>query len=312
MCTSETSMSDPSDLRVAIFTYERPTHLMNAVMSVVQNMPRQPISIYDDASSHSEAVETLRLLENYAEVHSRKQPLTSRSPRGGLYQNMQQAVASACDERANYLFLCQDDVQIVRPFSGRDMAALDGAFDRNPDAISIWPFFHGQDCSWRFDSTGSVYMRPDTSAAYGFQDVTVLNLRRFRDAGLEIRGNEHETSRAARDAGFRTVAQINPWAAFTPAPDVRRRGPTIHQLIRPLGRYLGLGFHPWRSMSAEDVALLHKRDPSICPSTLDWLSLIGSTPDRLTARAPSLREAVAGGVSRLGSILHLRTDRDSS
>lgn len=286
-------------LDVAVFTYERPVHLMNSVMSIVNFLPHSSLHVYDDGSSKQEQQSVLKLLGNYARIHTRQHDIRLPGPRGGLYDNMRCALIDAYENDADYLFLCQDDVQIVRPVTPQDMQALSDAFRKNRDALSVWPFFHGGACSWRLREDSGVFIRPESSPAHGFQDVTVLNLKRFRDAGLEIQPNEAETSRAARKAGYKIVAQVYPWAAFTPAPAVRRRGVSIHRVLQPLGDHLGLGFYPWKSMPQTDQESLLDRDPSSCPRATEWLSVIGPRPTRMTARAPSLQEAASELFSRV-------------
>lgn len=99
----------------ALFCYNRPDMLRNALNSIALFDSSEKIGVFDDASDHPEQV---RLLEQVASrerfsVFVRDDPTDRSERRGGLHPNLNHAIEVARAEGFSYINLIQDDMQFV-------------------------------------------------------------------------------------------------------------------------------------------------------------------------------------------------------
>lgn len=132
-------MTDQPKLSIAIMSYNRGLYLRNLLDSIERHCPDAVTFVVDDRSDDPD---TLAVLEACPQaVFTSNGTLENRH--GNLYRNMQKAL-EVCE--TPYLLFLQDDTQIVRDVTARDMEIFIDAFS-DPDLAFLRPsFMKKSDC----------------------------------------------------------------------------------------------------------------------------------------------------------------------
>lgn len=263
---------------VAVFSYNRGAYLRNCVDSLRRNMPMADITIHDDRSDDPD---TLAVLAEYADL-VRQPGGTGGSRHGGLYANMQAALEAT---QADYLLFLQEDMQIVRPVSGDDLAHVEALFDADPRRAFVSPLFikgvrlprHKR--QMQPDPAARAYVaRPGVADAPAYFDVSIGHVGRLRVARWRYQDSEAANVAQARQLFGPMPILGDPFAFFCPeVPIFRNRGQSL--AARIAARLTGPGVRAFNDMTADQVAALCAR-----PLT-DW----PVAEAFLTPRDPSVR-----------------------
>ena len=181
-----------AEIEVAIFSYNRGKYLRNCVESVSQNMPGVKVTIYDDNSDESDTVAYLRSLGKSV-VYSRK---FNTSRHGNLYTNMQTALSAA---KAPILLFLQDDCQVIRSVTNKDLKNVRAAFEE-PAVAFLRPQLMKQSNYKRFkdsmtaDAESRTYV-PNTEFSEGtfgnsYSDLVLCDVAKLRMANWRFSDNE--------------------------------------------------------------------------------------------------------------------------
>src|SRR5690606_29708116 len=104
---------------IAVFSYNRGAHIINCIKSILACCESWEVVVYDDNSTSLETIEALEWCRNQGvDVISNT---GESSPRGGLYSNMNRALANAAAESVDYLLFIQEDMQLVRSILESDL-----------------------------------------------------------------------------------------------------------------------------------------------------------------------------------------------
>jgi hypothetical protein len=257
-------MPSIDSLEVVVFSFNRGPHLLNCVRSVQAFMPGVALTVYDDASTDPQ---TRAILEDMTRngtgkvlvaVSSENPGLLSRL-NGGLYQNMQSFLDShAC---TRWVLFLQDDTQIVRGFTARDVEIIDGIFSSYPGAAFIYPAFLANRSACTRGYVDFDSLKGD-EASFSFQyryeysgyfDVCLAHVDRLRNAQWCF-GNELESSLAALGQFGTMRLMRQPFVAHLPAPPTYRyRSKTFFQRV---WEHYRAGLYPIDPMSDADVQRL--------------------------------------------------------
>lgn len=256
----------PADsLEVVIFSFNRGGHLQNCISSIRKFMPNVPVTIFDDGSSDSETCALLARLQQDGAIRILTTDVSLKLPRsrpqlnGGLHVNMQ----TFLDKHAQnpLVIFLQDDTQLVRRFTSRDLNDIEQIFQRYPSAAFIYPAFlaNRTACTRGFVDFDS-FRDGDPSFSFhfdyeysGFFDICIAHTGRLRAAGWRF-GNELTTSLEARERFGTMRLMRRPFVALLPAPPTYTfRGKTWIQ--RVWERYRA-GLYPIDAMSEADVERL--------------------------------------------------------
>jgi glycosyltransferase involved in cell wall biosynthesis len=263
-------------IEVAIFSYNRPDYLKNAIASVHRHMPAARLRIYDDCSDAPEMLDYLLTLGDI--VVRRDAP--SHDRHGGLYANMNRALS---DAECAFLMMMQDDMQVVRPFDAGDLATLDRLFTRNPNRAFVCPMFMKADRKRRFrrelvpDADLRAYLSPTVAAmtsknCLSYFDVHIAHVGRLRAAGWQYlaEGEGHIRDRARAQFGAMPMMG-DPFLFFCPeVPFFRHREQSIAAGLA--GRFVGRDVKSFVDMTESDTAKLKSRDLSVWPFAEDFLT----------------------------------------
>lgn len=262
-------------LEVAIFSFNRPAYLRNAVESARANLPGARIRVFDDNSTDPEL---LAYLDGLGDAVVRADARSS-ARHGGLYANMQRAFDMA--ERPLLLML-QDDVQVVRPVDAEDMADLERIFASDPKCAFVSVLFMMGARMRRFRRLlapvpeRGVYDAPPTLSERNRQrrlayfDVCLWNVERLRRADWSVLPTEDQNVRRARDLFTTMPVMKNPFVFFCPeVPFFRNRSQMLS--ARLAARFVGRDLKSFRPFTPDDVAAFRARPISIWPRAEDFL-----------------------------------------
>ncbi|MCZ8121888.1 MAG: hypothetical protein O9277_00530 [Magnetospirillum sp.] len=262
---------------VAIFSCDRAAHLRNCVASVERHFPGAHVTVWDDASADPA---TLLALEEIGRRHAiRRRRPGPTVHLGGLRLAMAEAIAEGARDHT-YLFMLQDDQQIVRPIDAALAARIEAVFEGDGRLTQVFGgFFRGyvapRDLASRYAIDQGLGIYEDTGI--GFADTGILHLSRFMALGLDVAASETAAAIEARRRGARLVIARDPWFMFCPWPNtVRRTGGRLEKAMRRINDFcIGAGVHPFADMTPEAIERLLARSIDVFPVADDWLD---STP----------------------------------
>lgn len=227
-------MITPENTLICIFSYNMGATLELCLRSLTDMCPGFPVAICDDNSEDPRTLEVIEKNRNslYA-VHSNTGPKEGRR-HGNLYGNIQTMMDFACERGFAYLFMLQDDMQFVRPFSVEVRQQYADIF-ADEAVIQIDPRFLRYALSYQpVPGMRAYHHGPGTSYA----DVGILHLKRLQNLGWRVVEGERENQNALAALGKIRVFPFTPIVMHVPFPKLFRRGRRRVRLL-PLhrGRY---------------------------------------------------------------------------
>jgi len=213
-------MITPENTLICIFSYNMGATLQLCLTSVNDMCPRFRVAVFDD---NSEDPETLAVIDKtrpqlYAAM-SNKSPKEGRR-HGNLYRNIQAMMDFAFDKGFTYLFLLQDDMQFVRPFSA-DVRRQYADIFADESVIQIDPRFLRFSTGYEVEPGMRGYRHgPDTAYA----DVGIVDLPRLRRLGWRMTEGERENQQELAALGKKRIFPFTPIAMHVPFPKLFRAG----------------------------------------------------------------------------------------
>src|SRR5690606_3426070 len=120
---------------ICVFTYNRPQLLRNLLASLRQFYPDMDLAVFDDGSTDPEQQQILRELQAGGSHISITEEGTGDSKHGGLYHNMNRALAYARAKGYRYAYFVQDDMQFLWR-DGQLAQRVEDAF-RRPECLMV-------------------------------------------------------------------------------------------------------------------------------------------------------------------------------
>ncbi len=269
------------ELQFWIFSYNRGVFLRNCVDSINVCAPACSIHIFDDNSDDPETCRILDALKPSCHVHY---PTVgaSQSKHGGLYANMQSALAMlSADDMVCFL---QDDTQLVRPVSQAEIGAFRSFFG-DPAAGFLMPAFM-RGCNRQTDARltraagqGQYYLvdRVRSSAGAWYSDIFITRAGNLQQVGWTFGEREPLNEQQAR-THFKQMHYLrNPFVAWLPLVPAFR-GKTQTWALRRASRIRCCGFYPLHIMSEGEAADFMSRDLHQLPFAEDFLKSDRSLP----------------------------------
>lgn len=261
-------------LLFCVFSFNRGRFLEHCITTIEQCVPSADIVIFDDGSYDQD---TREVLSRLAQKHDVLQPGNQSTHKlGGLYRNMQSALEYSAD-RSLVCFL-QDDMQVVRPLTNKEIAGFDRTFDEHPDLAFLHPCFlkgvnRKRDVSTLDLDTGiGCYRRGNTGQSAGqyFSAILITRPSRLLDKSWLFRRNEPENDQQARQHFERIGHLYAPFAMWLPeVPAYRGKRKTL--ALKMAERKKGCGLFPYNIMDAQKVRALYARPPNVLPIAEDFL-----------------------------------------
>lgn len=269
-------------MQIYVFSYNRGRYLRNALESIERHVPPCRVTVMDDASDDPEVFAALDAYAHMVGVVSSASD--SSGYLGGLYRNMQQAVALTEDDPV-VLFL-QDDMQIVRDIDASDIQHWNRYFERHASSFQFYGCFvkkkqaEGKAHRLDIDRDVPAYFRsPDSGRRSYFSAVGVFHVGRMQSIGWKFEPSEGENNRKVREMGW--YMGMTPWPFMMWLPNAesakfRRRG-FLHWLAET---WVRAGYHPYRPMDVAAARWLHERPLEELPVAEYLLEPEGMNTDR--------------------------------
>ncbi|WP_157132298.1 glycosyltransferase [Roseobacter sp. AzwK-3b] len=249
-----------------VFTFNRPNYLKNFVRSHQECAPEFNLLIIDDASTDPDQIKILddfrkqdgiEVMTAYGASHRH----------GGLYQNMNEALAIAGRRGYQFMNLFQDDMQIVRPATD-DILKACGILDM---------IKHGLHINLTFRKYLDVKNEPkicDVANVYRSQNLQVsdtglIHVKRAISSGFIFQESERAHSALAVQLGFKGYVFRDPVCAFVPWPIFYRNKKKTK--IAPLGTIRKTSNVKFiRTISPDEIISLKARDIKTLPYMEEW------------------------------------------
>lgn len=274
----------PSDVYVAVMSYQMGELLENCVTSIARNVSDVKVAIYDDDSKDSETLNVLDRLSKYYSIYTSTELNERDRKTGGLYNNMNMAIENALSLQCKWIMFLQDDMQIVRRMDEDVWSEFGIIVSQEAPIVQIrihfmkHPFVHSDHVPsvWKPTSDGKCYMAGEKTV--GIFDTGLIRLDYIERAGFRFGGEELNNAGRAGELGWLSVFPFNPVAMFLPWPPTtadRLRLPR-RALQAVTDRLLGVGFHRFRDMKPSEVERLRERPKEQLPYAERYLSLAGN------------------------------------
>ncbi len=256
-------------LAVAVFSYNRGDYLRNCLESLRRNMPFAEVTVYDD---HSDDPATLAYLGSLRE-RVVQPPRDKGTRHGGLYANMQASLAGASSDMLLFL---QEDMQVVRPVSERDVQEIAALFDASPDRAFVSPAFIKGLRRRRYlrglmpCATPRSYVSRNHADRLAYFDVAVAHVARLRAADWRFAASEHANVLQAREAFGDMPVMAEPFVFYCPeVPIFRNRGRSLAS--RMAARLTGPDVKAFADMTDAEMHAFRARPLDRWPVAEDFL-----------------------------------------
>ena len=223
-------------------SYQMGALLGNCIASIDACMPGASIGIYDDGSDDPLTLDILsRATRRHYVYMGSRAPARTDHKVGGLYGNMNRAVADAIAGGYSYILFFQDDMQVVRDVTTDTLTELSRIFSSASSIVQIrvhfmkHPFANSNHVPsiWSPSNQAPHYVHRDS--VHGILDTGLTRLDLLQSSSFTFEGDELLTAARAAALKWESVFPVNPIAMFLPWP------PTIHS-GRPL-HWRMLSFH---------------------------------------------------------------------
>lgn len=261
------------ELDIFIFSFNRGAWLENLLLSVEQHVDpvvSARLVIFDDNSTEAE---TLRVLakakrKGFEIRRSTEFDLQRRGSRGGLHAAIQVALTQVA-RPGSLALLIQDDMQIIRPVSGEDLAGFKSLAVRSGNPFVYVNFWTGgrkfrlANMEWQGDHYLKHSLREGRYRHY--TDVCILDVDMLRASAFRFHNSEkamdHEAARRFKPMAWSPY----PISAMLPDPVVYRDGDAMGGEV--------LRFTGWDAATTQ--RFLSRPVPEQVPVAEDFLTLEG-------------------------------------
>lgn len=258
---------------IAVMSHNRGAYLRHAVESIWRHAPHSRLLIVDDDSDDPETRDYLQEVAEKAEVilNLSKRQKKRGAYLGGLYDNMNIAVARSAAQGVPYIFIMQDDQQLLRALDTEFFAGVERIFAADPTVCQVQPlFFKGfvphDELERRFCWNADLGFYRERTPSYGICDIGIIAVQRLTSRGFTFVQGEGNNARRALDLGLTMVQYRDPVLMYMPWPRTDRDTPAM------TARY-ALGPHAFRPMGEEACRRLLARPIEHFPLAEDYLDV---------------------------------------
>jgi glycosyltransferase involved in cell wall biosynthesis len=244
-------MIAPSNTLLCIFSYNMGPALRTCLRSIQDMCAGFSVVLVDDAS---EDLETLRIIAEhrgmFVDVFRSTEDKTGKR-HGNLYSNIQRMYEYAHAHGWTYLFLIQDDMQFVRPFSEDVRRQYSALFDSSPHVTQVDPRFLRRGGDYEVLPDRRAY-RYDQTTSYA--DVGITHVARLQELNWRFQEGERKNRDGLTALGCQRLFPFTPVMSHVPFPTTFRKGRRKTSLM-PFNR----GRYRYRYMTDAEIALMDRR-----------------------------------------------------
>ena len=266
-------MLTPRNMLICVFSYNMGMTLDTCLTSIATMCPGFPVVLIDD---QSEDPETKRIIENYDK--SLLQVFRSTEPKdgkkhGNLYFNIQKMCEYAIENGYEFLFLIQDDMQIVRPLSAEILQSYGRIFASDEMVLQVDPRFLRERRAYRrnkgmyeIDRKLRAYFFPHGDYRRSYADVGILRLSTIRELKWTFLEGEAANKKKLSEKGYKRAFPFAPITMHVPFPRTYRNG------VRKTSVVLrNRGAYSFYAMTAQEQTAMDHRPIEVLPFFRDFL-----------------------------------------
>jgi hypothetical protein len=251
------NINDKNTLFV-IFSYNRTTELKTCLSSLFKNAPSAQCIVFDDGSV---TLETHEILKSYEKsftqiIWPKFEP--KMNTRGRLAENIQSAYDMALEQKFEYMFFIQDDMQFVRPFDRHIKNQYSEIFLKDETIIQIDPRFLRDLGHIEIDASLNAYRFPDGDDRSSFADVGIFSVTRLKKLNWTFEATERKNKVKAHSLGLKRIFPFSPIFMHVPYPVIYRKGKIRNKFPSPFvtrGKVLfeDMNVHEQRAMDNRPI-----------------------------------------------------------
>ncbi len=204
---------------IAVFSYNRPRELSGLLDSIIALCGGMRVIVFDDQSENQAVYSSTE--SRHIKMIRREKSIKGRH--GGLYLNMQSAYEFAMENKFDFLFMIQDDMQFVRSFNQNIAKEYGKIFGASKYITQIDPRFvrgNGSDVVSCEGFPAFEWLEPYRQT---YSDVGLFSVERLKALEWHFVEGEKNNREAARNLGMRRVYPFSPIAMHIPFPTVFRQ-----------------------------------------------------------------------------------------
>lgn len=269
---------------IYIFSYNRASYLENCLKSITELNINDPIFIIDDRSDDDK---TCKILIKYSKQFKVIQPGEDGNDKnyGGLYSNMNYALDHANSNGYKYGLFLQDDTQLIRQITKRDIDNFDTFFKKNPKTFEMYIFFekkyHIDKKNFCIpDITGLAHFRTMEHTGHkAFTDIGLFNIERTKKLLGSFKKDEFKNEDYALKKGLLLGFYKYPIGHWLPSPKaLRGRKTSILLLISD--KIAKADVYPIKILNKEIIDRLFKSSEGVNSPKYaeDWLETHSKLP----------------------------------
>lgn len=290
-----------ASLNIFVFSFNRGIFLENCLTSIERCAGELQTIIIDDGSTDPETIKALSKLSEKYEVIYPKEGQGERKT-GGLYGNMNHAMALSRQRGFKRVLFLQDDMQLVRKLKQQDFDLIDRFFLVNKNCIQLQTCFRRSETKENLEAACYVDTSKTALLVYdemesgkdNFSATGIFDVGRSRDLIGSFVVGEGANSTLCRAKGIKKAYSLYPFMNWLPYPPSYRGKVRsfAHRIVERLG---GSGFHPIEYMTETDVGSFINRNPLSIPVAESWLTSKTSPRDDRWSTAGGEYNLVARG-----------------
>lgn len=228
----------PGNTLICVFSYNMGHSLGICLESTQQFCPSFHFIVCDDNSDDPQTHHVLDVHRNWLDAI-----IINRDPKhgrrhGNLYANIREMLDYAANHGFEYLFMVQDDMQFVRPFSADVRQQYSQIFSTSEKVLQVDPRFLRSDEYEMMPEIRAYRHGPETAYA----DVGITHLGGLKASGWIIQEGERCNRDALANLGYQRLFPFSPIMMHVPFPRLFRKARKKIRLF-PFnrGKY---SFHP--------------------------------------------------------------------
>jgi len=266
-----------SKIPIYVFSYNRPAHLLNAVLSTLEHTSSM-VYVVDNYSSDPETIQILEVCKRLDRVtiilHDSKRVGGKVT---GLWDLMTCALRHCNDMNYKYAIFMQDDMQYVRDVLIEDDNKIREIFESNKDMAIIQNTYmksvseNNLSLSCYQKRSSYVFIREDChpSLIKNYTDTGIFNIQRILEVLDQFQVSEAANNILFGKKNLKLGFYYSPFVMFLPSPVTYRgkKRDILHKFIEFFG---GAGFYPYKPISNQQLDFDVLTHP---PLDADYLSL---------------------------------------
>lgn len=266
-------MLTPRNMLICVFSYNMGATLDRCLTSIAAMCPGFPVVLIDDQSEDPETRAAIERHRGNLQQVFHSTEVKNGKKHGNLYLNIQRMCAYALENGYQFLFMVQDDMQVVRPLSPEILDSYGRIFASDEMVLQVDPRFLRERRAYRrnkgmyeIDRELGAYFFPVGDYRRSYADVGILRLSTIRDLNWTFVEGETTIKKQFSERGYKRAFPFAPITMHVPFPRTYRNGVRKTSiLLRNRGTY------SFQEMTAEEQAAMDRRPIEALPFFRDFL-----------------------------------------